>query len=118
MRTIKALLLSPIWGLGFISGYLIRPMFEGAVYGFYSREFSDFKRKQKIIDEYSSETYAKEKQFIEEELNKMDFSNMELNESELYKHMCDVVEEFDKQIKENTKEEGWQVPIDSYNLVR
>ena len=92
MRVIKAALLAPLWAFGLLAGYVVRPIFEGAVYGFYSREFAEQKRKQKIVEEYSDATIAKENELYTGETG------------ELYKYMCDVVDEFDKQKKQSESE--------------
>jgi len=96
MRVIKAALLAPLWAFGLLAGYVVRPIFEGAVYGFYAREFAEQKRKQKIVEEYSDATIAKEKEILNE---------LYTGETgELYKYMCDVVDEFDRQKKQSESE--------------
>ncbi len=104
MRVIKATLLAPFWVLGLISGYLVRPFFEGAVYGFYSREFHEQARKKKIFERYSEKSMAKE-----EELLKEIYTGENLQEQ-----LDEVIEELNqyhkelnpKPPKENIKEEG------------
>lgn len=54
MRTIVNLMCLPLFGMGWISGFLFRYLWNGWLHGLYYFELSEEKRKQAIIKLYAN----------------------------------------------------------------